>query len=80
MKRHLQMRMCAVGVLLSVIVLGIPPAPLLAADESIDLDRGAYAVGDNVRVTGEGFEPSYRKPSGDWVNIYVKLHCSSEWA
>jgi hypothetical protein len=80
MKLHLAVRTCSAGALLSLLMLAAWPTPMLAAGESIELDPDESGVGDNVRVSGEGFDASYRKASGDWVYVYVRVYFSSERA
>jgi len=77
-KRHLAVRVSLTGALLSLLMLSALPVPVLAAGESIDVDPERGSVGDNVRVSGEGFDASYRKSSGDWVYSYVKVYYSWE--
>ena len=72
--------MCSAGAVLPLLLLTALPSPMLAAGESIDLDPYEGGVGDNVRVSGEGFDASYRKSSGDWVYVYARVYFSSERA
>ena len=80
MKNHLAARMCSAGAVLPLLLLTALPSPMLAAGESIDLDPYEGGVGDNVRVSGEDFDASYRKSSGDWVYVYARVYFSSERA
>ncbi len=80
MKNNLAVRMCSAGAVLPLLMLTALPSPMLAAGESIDLDPYEGGVGDNVRVSGEDFDASYRKSSGDWVYVYVRVYFSSDRA
>lgn len=72
------MRTCSVGTLFSLVLLAMLPLSVHAAGESIDLAPERFAEGDNVRVYGEGFEPSYRTTSGERRYVYVLVYFSSE--
>lgn len=63
-----------------VALLAIVPTPLLGQGEWIDLDPESGSTGDNVRVTGEDFNPSYEKRSGNLVRVYVRLYFSCDAA
>ena len=80
MKRRLVARMCSTGVVLSLLLLSIVISPILAAGEWIDLDPESGNDGDNVRISGEDFNPSYQKSSGDWVRVYVRVYFSCDEA
>jgi len=80
MKPHLTGRILTAGVALSLLLLTLAPSPILAAGEWIDLDPESGNDGDNVRVSGEDFESSYQKKSGDWVRVYVRVYFSCDEA
>lgn len=80
MKSHLVARMCSAGAVLPLLLLTALPSPVLAAGEWIELDPEEGGVGDTVRVSGEDFDASYRKSSGDWVYVYVRVYFSSDRA
>jgi len=80
MKPHLAVRVLSAGAVLSLLLLSILPSPILAAGEWIDLDPESGNDGDNVRVSGEDFNPSYQKSSGDWVRVCVRVYFSCDEA
>ncbi len=80
MKDHLAARMLSVGAVLPLLLLTALPSPILAAGEWIELEPDDGGAGDTVRVLGEGFNKSYRKSSGDWVYVYVRVYFSSDRA
>jgi hypothetical protein len=79
-KRLRVMRACLAGTLVCLFLLAALPLPALAAGESIDVDPDRFAESDNVRVQGQGFDPSYRTKSGDRHYVYVTTYFSSEKA
>ena len=80
MKRRPAARVLQAGTVLLLLLLSVTPSPILAAGEWIDLDPESGNDGDNVRVSGEDFNPSYQKTSGDWVRVYVRVYFSCDEA
>ena len=80
MKHRPAARVLKAGTMLLLLLLSLTPSPILAADEWIDLDPESGNDGDNVRVSGEDFSPSYQKRSGDWVRFYVRVYFSCDEA
>jgi hypothetical protein len=73
-------RALGLGAIVALLLLAAMPAQLHGLGEWIDLDPESGHDGENVRVSGEDFSPSYQKRSGDWVNVYVRLYFSSDQA
>jgi len=66
------------GVLATLLLLTAPPSSVLAAEAAIDPQPDRFAEGENVRLFGSGFDPSYRTTAGEWKRVYVRIYLSAE--
>jgi hypothetical protein len=72
MKRAKLLRMLAVGVILSLLVVLIPASPALAA-RVIEIDPDEGRIGDDIDIEGAGFptdDPAGIPPYDSYVDIY----------